>query len=196
MGMHRIGTIVALAFAGCGISSDPITGDVDSAVFGAPDAGGPSTGHVVPAWAEIEDYQGCDLDLTCSDDCVAPDFDPDCEIRNLVPPDQRRPPDAAGLGALTGTPVAATVERHEEAWWFLGTTGESMVGLAQVETGSATLAAFDADGRLLARAVPREDGLLVLRLALDEGADRPVLLRCAAGEDGARVQVSRPPAER
>jgi hypothetical protein len=191
--MRRFGTggaLAALLLAGCGISSDPITGDADGGLA-VPDAGGPA--GRTPPWDEIADYAGCDVDLACSEGCVAPDFDPDCEIVNLIPPGERRPPAADGLEALGPAAVAATLEADSEAWWSLGTTAEPLVGLAEVEAGAASLAAFDAGGRLLARAVPRDDGLLVLRVPPRDGDPAPVLLRAAAGGEGAAVRVRRPP---
>jgi hypothetical protein len=189
MGMLRFGAIAVLALAGCGISSDPITGDVDGG-FPAPD-GGVGKGGDAPSWDEIADYAGCDVDLRCEEACPEPQ-DLDCPAQpEAVPP---RPPPADDLDALGFVATPATLGFPGEAWWRLGTTEEPLVAVAEVTAGAAALAAYDAEGHVLARSVPRADGLLALRVAAREGAAAPVLLRCVAARGGATVTVRRTPA--
>lgn len=191
--------VLGLLLAACGIDRDAITGDVDGgqnahqapgdAGLGPPLAGRGPGGE--PRAEDLVPYEGCDVDLTCSEGCAAGDFDPDCRDPG---------PDSAADGglndpgpeppepeAMPDQPVRMQMEAGEERWWLLEPSEFDVMIVAGLDSGEVTLIAYAADGSLLARST-RHTAILVEARPDDP---EPVRVRVIAGEGGAAGRLWR-----
>jgi hypothetical protein len=194
---------ISVAAVGCGIGSDRIAqAPDDGAGSGAPGDGFATAGDASDAgagagggggtddpWA-VTDYDGCDVDLTCSAGC---DEDLDCAADSPTSGGTGGGTGAGGAGGGDGSPEVARdvldewvggehdLEASTEMWMALPERdGETeMLIVATVFEGEVTLAAYDAEGALVARS----DATPAIRLDPAAGAE---MFRAVAGEAGAR----------
>lgn len=172
----------ALWLVGCAINTDPILGDRDA---------GPSfdlgVGDVHANAPPIE-YDGCDVDWTCTEGC---DDDLDCTERLVA----GEPPIAGDRPVGEDTPSwpelggEQTVAADGEQWIRLGAVEPGERIEADVADGDLTVAVYATDdGRLLSRSVAAP--VVVLGEASPAAA-----LRLVAGDTEARFTLSRTPAD-
>lgn len=170
----------ALALVGCAINTDPILGDRDAGAtfdFGAGD---------VEAFVDPAEYDGCDVDWTCTAEC---DDDLDCGDEQHI----GEPPVAADRPVDDQTPTwperggEQTVAADGEQWIRLGAVEAGERIEADVAAGALIVAVYALeDGRLLARSVDAP------AVVLDE-ASPDAALRLVAGDTEARFTLSRTP---